>query len=88
MKSKYVVIECGKNEGVIVFSPFLLHQDVAGTYKVKSAGYCELKDNAGWRVSGRSDSLECCPRPQDEEVLNQHLLIKQPLHFVDRPVSR
>jgi hypothetical protein len=49
MKSKYVVIEHEGEECVIVFSPFLLHQDVAGNHEIKSAGFCELHSNGGWR---------------------------------------
>ena len=84
MKSKYIVIERDGKEGVIVFSPFLLHRDMASNHKIKSAGFCELKENGTWLVSGSSNSLACCPRPQDVEILKQHLLSKQPLQFVNQ----
>ena len=74
VKSKYVVIDRDGKEAVIVFSPSLSHRDVAGNYKIKSAGFCELNLNGSWIVSGGSNSLECRSRPQDVEILNQHLL--------------
>lgn len=70
MKSKYVIFEYDGEEGVIVFSPFLLHEDLD---KIKSAGFCELRGDSGWKVSGSSNSLGYCARPQDEEILNRHL---------------
>lgn len=87
VKSKYVVIECDGNEAVLVFSPFLLHQDVAGNHKIKSAGYCELNVHGQWIVSGLSLSLECGPRPQDDEILNHHLLSKRPSRFANQPIG-
>jgi hypothetical protein len=76
--------------GVIVCSSFLSHLDVARNYNVKSAGFCELNGNGNWVVSGSSQSLECCHRPQEQdvEILNQHLIDRWPVHFVDQPVSR
>jgi hypothetical protein len=59
---------------VIVFSPFLRHQDVAGNFKIKSAGFCESNVRGSWAVCGGSDSLECYSRSQDVKILNQHLL--------------
>jgi hypothetical protein len=57
----------------MVFSPFLSHEEVAGNHKVRSAGYCEMKDSVTWMVSGRSDSLNCYSEPRDVELLNRHL---------------
>jgi len=74
MRLKYVVIERSGKEGVIVFSSFLPHQEVAGNYQIKSAGFCELTDQGRWMVGGRSDSLACHSRPEDGEILNRHLL--------------
>ncbi len=86
MKSKYIIIEYNGEDGVIVFSPFITHQDVAENFKIKSAGNCELKDAEGWVVSGNSVSLNCCPRPQDAEILNRHLLRKWPLHSLKQQI--
>ena len=74
VKSKYVIIEHRKLECVIVFSPCLLHRDVAGTHKIKAAGYCELDVDGRWVVGGMSLSLEYCSRPQDVDILNNHLI--------------
>ena len=74
VKAKYIIIECEGAEGVIVFSPFLRHQSVAGVFKITSAGFCRLNGKGGWEFCGRSDGLECYPRPQDSEILNRHLL--------------
>jgi hypothetical protein len=73
MKSKYIIVERDGQEGVIVFSPFLLHKDVAGEHIIKAAGFCELKDNGNWVVSGGSDSLESYSRSQDVELFNKYL---------------
>ncbi|MDR3459651.1 MAG: hypothetical protein P4N60_19655 [Verrucomicrobiae bacterium] len=88
MKSKYVIIERNGDEAVIVFSPFLLHQDVVGNHKIKSAGYCELSVHGRWIVSGVSLTLQLHSRPEDEEILNRHLLNKRPSHFANQPISR
>ena len=86
MKSKYVIIEHRKLECVIVFSPCLLHQDVAGDRKLKAAGFCELDADGRWVVSGKSLSLEYGCRPQDVDILNTHLLgrSKRPLDLSNR----
>jgi hypothetical protein len=74
VKSKYIIItDCDGEEGVIVFSASILHRDVAGNFKIKSAGFCELKGTGNWVISGRSSSLRCLSRPEDVEILNQHL---------------
>jgi hypothetical protein len=73
VKSQYLIFEHGGMEAVVVFSPFLLHQDMAGRRKIKSAGYCELDNNGNWIPCGESVSLNCKPRPQDGEILNHHL---------------
>jgi hypothetical protein len=73
MKSKYLIIEHEGLDAVVVFSPFLLHQDVAGKSKIKSAGYCQLDANARWVVCGESVSLNCKARPEDVKILNDLL---------------
>jgi hypothetical protein len=74
MKSKYIIIVHRNGMEVpLVFSPVLLHADVAGQNKVQSAGYCELDATGKWTVGGRSDSLRLAARPQDAEILNQHV---------------
>ena len=55
----------------VVFTPFLLHHEVAGARNVKSAGYCELDVNGNWIVGGRSESLGLNARPQDVVILNE-----------------
>ena len=88
VKSKYIVIEQGGEERVIVFSPWLPHREVAGNYKVKSAGFCRLNDHGSWVVSGRADTLDCRSRPQDVEILNLHLPGKWPLRLFNQATSR
>jgi hypothetical protein len=88
VKSKYVIIDFDGTEAVIVFSPFLLHQDLAGNHKIKSAGYCELDVHGRWIVSGMSFSLQCCPGPQDVEILNQHFLSNCPARIAKQQISR
>jgi hypothetical protein len=73
MKSKYVIIEHDGTDAVLVFSPFLLHQDVAGNKKIKSAGFCKLDANGHWIVCGESVSLNCKANPQDAKILNELL---------------
>ena len=73
MKSKYVIIEHDGMDAVVVFSPFLLHQDVAGKSKIKSAGFCKLDVKGNWITYGESVSLSCDARPQDAKILNELL---------------
>ena len=73
MKSKYIILEHNGMDAAVVFSPFLLHQNVAGKNKIKSAGYCKLDVTGNWIADGGSVSLGCDARPQDAEVLNQLL---------------
>jgi hypothetical protein len=60
-------------DAVVVFSPVLLHQDVAGNSKIKSAGFCKLDTKALWTVCGESVSLNCKPGPHDVKILNDLL---------------
>ena len=73
MKSKYIIIKHGGIEIPLVFSPLLLHKDVAGKRTVKSAGFCGLNAIGKWIAGGKSASLELSARPQDAEILNAHL---------------
>lgn len=73
MKSKYIIIKCAGMEVPIVFSPVLLHADVAGRKKVRSAGFCELSATGKWIAGGYSESLKVKARPQDAAILNRHL---------------
>jgi hypothetical protein len=60
-------------DAVVVFSPSLLHQDVAGKSKIKSAGFCKLDVKARWTVCGESISLNCKARLEDVKILNELL---------------
>ena len=73
MKLKYIVIECNDMELPLVFSPLLLHHEVARDTKVKSAGFCMLNAVGKWITSGKSETLNLSARPQDDEILNAHL---------------
>jgi hypothetical protein len=73
MKSKYLIINRMGMEVPVVFSQLLVHKDVAGRRKVRSAGFCELDANGRWVASGHSSSLNLSARPQDAEILNRHL---------------
>jgi len=73
VKSKYIIIKCAGREVPIVFSPLLLHADVAGRKKVQSAGFCELDAAGKWVAGGQSKSLKLTARPQDAAILNTHL---------------
>ena len=73
MKSKYIIVKCSGMEVPLVFSPMLLHAEVAGNNNVRSAGYCELNAAGKWIVSGESTSLNLSARPQDAKILNTHL---------------
>jgi hypothetical protein len=70
MKAKYIIIQHDGCEAVIVFSPFLLHQDVAQNSQVKSAGFCKLDENGRWTVSGGSFSLNQSVKATDVNALN------------------
>jgi hypothetical protein len=70
MKAKYIIIEHDGCEAVIVFSPFLLHQDVAQNSQVKSAGFCKMDENGRWTVSGGSFSLNLSAKARDVNALN------------------
>jgi len=74
-KLKYIIIEHKGSEAAILFPSDLLHQDVAGTKKVKSAGFCVLDANGKWLVGGGSISLNCDPRPHDVNILNGLLCV-------------
>ena len=73
MKSKYVIIEHDGTAAAALFSPFLLHQDVAGKRKIKSAGFCRLDGNGNWLAYGQSVSLECSAGSNDAEILKELL---------------
>ena len=73
MKMKYIIVKCSGMEVPIVFSPLLLHADVAGRKKVRSAGFCGLDAAGKWIVGGQSASLALNARRQDAEILNTHL---------------
>lgn len=75
MKSKYIIIKRAGMEVPIVFSEFLMHDDVAGKNHVRSAGFCELDAAGKWIASGQSVSLNLSARPQDAEILNIHLCV-------------
>jgi len=73
VKSKYLIIERDGINAAVVFSPFLLHQDVAGKSKIKSAGFCKLDVAGNWITFGESISLGCDAKPQDAEILKKLL---------------
>ena len=73
MKSKYVIIEHDGVDAVMVFSPFPLHQEVAGNKKIKSAGFCTLDSDGHSIVCGESVSLNCKANPRDAKILNELL---------------
>lgn len=60
----------------IIFSPLLIHEEVAGKCNVKSAGYCECIDGK-WIVSGGSVSLKLDARPQDADLLALHIPVHE-----------
>jgi len=57
----------------LVFSPVLVHAEVARGSKVRSAGFCEIGPDGKWIVGGNSTSLKLRSRPQDAAILNLHL---------------
>lgn len=73
MKSKYIIIQRSGIEVPVVFSEHLIHEEVAGKSKVKSAGFCQLDAAGKWVVGGNSVSLKLNARPEDAEILNTHL---------------
>lgn len=73
MKSKYIIVRCSGMEVPLVFSPMLIHAEVARGSKVRSAGFCELNDQGKWVVDGHSTSLKMHSRPEDAVILNRHL---------------
>ena len=73
MKSKYIIVKHAGMEIPIVFSPLLLHTEVAGKKQVRSAGFCKLDAAGKWIVGGQSVSLALNARRQDAEILNTHL---------------
>jgi hypothetical protein len=73
MKSKYVIIEHDGMDAVIVFTPNLLHPEVAINSKIKSAGFCKLDAAGHWITFGGSVSLKCDAKPQDAKILNELL---------------
>jgi hypothetical protein len=85
MKCKYLIVDQDGLEAVILFSPALLHQHVAGRNKVISAGYCKINGPVKWSTEGGSVSLNCLSRPQDVDILNHNLFV--PLSFSDSAVA-
>jgi hypothetical protein len=77
VRSKYIIIERAGMDVPLVFSRFLQHAEVAGTSKVKSAGFCELDVTGKWIVVGQSTSLDLAARAQDSEILNTHLRMRE-----------
>ena len=73
VRSKYLIVKHAGNEVPLVFSPLLSHEQVAREKEVKSAGFCELRADGQWKVSGRSESLRLDARPRDAEILNSYL---------------
>lgn len=73
MNLKYLIISQGDLEVPLVFSPLLLHEQVAEKCRIISAGFCGWDDSGKWIAGGRSASLALSTRPQDAEILNTHL---------------
>ena len=73
VKSKYIIIKQGGVEVPLVFSKIVTHEDIATKDCVISAGFCELDGTGKWIVGGRSLSLNLMARPQDAQILNEHL---------------
>jgi hypothetical protein len=73
VKSKYVIFEHNGMNGAVVFSPFLLHKDVAVKGKIKSAGFCKLDANGNWITFGGSASLNISATPRDVDILKELL---------------
>ena len=73
MKSKYVIIKQGEVKIPLVFSKIATHEDMVANDQVISAGFCELDGAGKWIVGGRSFSLNLVARPQDAQILNEHL---------------
>jgi hypothetical protein len=85
MKSKYVIIQRHGMEVPLVFSEFLMHEEVAGKNTVQSAGFCELDATGKWVASGHSVSLKLSARPRDAEILNSHLPMDRSIPATYRP---
>jgi hypothetical protein len=73
VKLKYLIVEHNRVEAVLVFSPLLSHDDVAGRSKVTSAGFCKMGVDGKWIAVGTSASLNCSARTNDAEILNRFL---------------
>lgn len=82
---KYIIIEIqnqmdpsfGK-EFPIIFPEEVSHRDVArmhhvGKQTLKSAGFCVYDPKSGWIAVGKSESTGFESRPQDSELLNEHM---------------
>jgi len=70
---KYLIVAQDDLEVPLVFSPLLLHEQVAEKGRVISAGFCGRDDTGKWIAGGRSVSLALSARPQDAGILNTHL---------------
>ena len=84
VKLKYLIVEHDKGETALVFSPSLLHDDIARGRKVTSAGFCKLGVDGKWIAVGTLASLNCSARLKDAEILNQ-LLSAGDLERVNQP---
>lgn len=73
VKSKYLIVKHAGNEVSLVFSPLLSYEQVAREKEVRSAGFCELRSDGQWKVSGRSEPLRLNAGPRDAEILNDYL---------------
>lgn len=78
MTKKYIVVE-NFGEQIIIFSSGLYHADVAGSFKVISAGFMDLQYNhpdvsVHIHCYGESESLKVKARPHEDKILARILL--------------
>lgn len=66
---KYIIVNSLNTELAIIFDEILEHKEVAGNYKVISAGFCN-KDGNVW---GQSSSLIMKSKPEDSKLIRESM---------------
>lgn len=75
---KYLIVLCDNTEVPVIFPANLSHEDVAGRFKVVSAGFCLFDIMRTDRIVraccfGKSISLGIESRQEDNTVIEQYL---------------
>lgn len=70
MKQKYIIIDDGFNDVIVVFPDIIQHSVIAGDHKVVGAGFIDMSNG---KCYGNSYSLGVSSRPEDTKIALRQL---------------